>query len=79
MHSLVTALNNTATNIHRRELLLDIEITQMEALLAYQAAKQPWNPWTRYKLRKEANAIHAKADAMLNEYRNVYMQKEVNS
>lgn len=70
----VSPLRNKATLEYRQELLINIQINQMATILAYQRAKQTWNPFKRYKLFKEAKSMHARVDRILEEYRDVFKQ-----
>lgn len=72
----VTPLRNRATLEHRQWTLIDIEIAQLDAVLAYQFAKQTWNPIKRYTRKKHAEALHKKANEMLAEYRAAYGLKK---
>lgn len=69
----VTPIRTAATLEHRRWSLFDIEVAQLEAVLAYQFARQTWNPIKRYTRKKKAEALHTKANEMLADYRAAFM------
>lgn len=70
--STIGVLKTRKGQLHRQELLLEIETAQMNALITHVEANSTWNPWKRYKIRREARRLQQEARLLLEEYNKVY-------
>lgn len=71
----VGVLKTRKVQLHRQELLLEIEMAQMNALITHVEANSTWNPWKRYKIRREAQRLQQEAQSLLAEYNQIYRGK----
>lgn len=68
----VTPIRTAKTLEVREDLLIDIEIAQLDAVIAHQLADHEFCFWNKWKARKEAKIKEAKAHQMLEDYNRVY-------
>ncbi len=68
----VSVLKTRMGQLRRKELLLEIEAAQMNALLTHVEANSTWNLWKRYKIRREAKRLQQLAQSMLDDYNHIY-------